>query len=44
MKNLMRSIISVSLSLAVLPINSPHLLSQLSEESYVKIIQNLWIT
>ena len=44
MKNLMRSIISVSLSLAVLPINSPHLLSQLSEESYVKIIQNLLIT
>ncbi|MCA2734281.1 MAG: hypothetical protein IM470_10425 [Microcystis sp. M158S2] len=40
----MRSIISVSLSLAVLPINSPHLLSQLSEESYVKIIQNLLIT
>lgn len=44
MKNLMRGIISVSLSLAVLPINSPHLLSQLSEESYVKIIQNLLIT
>lgn len=44
MKNLMRSIISVSLSLAVLPINSPHLLSQLREESYVKIIQNLLIT
>ena len=44
MKNLMRSIISVSLSLAVLPIHSPHLLSQLSEESYVKIIQNLLIT
>lgn len=44
MKNLMRSIISVSLSLAVLPINSPYLLSQLSEESYVKIIQNLLIT
>jgi hypothetical protein len=44
MKNLMRSIISVSLSLAVLPINSPHLLSQLKEESYVKIIQKLLIT
>ncbi len=44
MKNLMRSIILVSLSLAVLPINSPHLLSQLKEESYVKIIQKLLIT
>ncbi|MDB9411792.1 hypothetical protein [Microcystis aeruginosa] len=46
MKNLMRSIISVSLSLAVFPINSnsTHLLSQLKEESYVKIIQKLLIT
>ena len=44
MKNLMRSIISVSLSLAVLPINSPHLPSQLGEEIYVKIIQKLLIT
>ncbi|CCI38448.1 conserved hypothetical protein [Microcystis aeruginosa PCC 9701] len=46
MKNLMRIIISVSLSLAVFPINSnsTHLLSQLKEESYVKIIQKLLIT